>query len=472
MSVLALIIVAFAFAVYFLIERNLNQMTNERLSDMTKHITLELRQRTAEFLDESGEREENSDKQEESHEGRQPKTIEEVVKSEIDSLNFSHFQFIVFDQNQTQLASNLSDKNLRDTLNTLPEKDSHFEIADDNEVFRISQKMIELDGKKFRLFVLHSINEKLSFLGSLRRIFYFAVPIALLLAGLGGYFLAKRSFVPVTSMSKQAENIGSTNLNKRLPVKNENDELGSLAQTFNSLLSRLENSFNQQQRFMADASHELRTPLAIIRTESEVSISNEERDANEYKESLAIVHDESKRLTNIVEDLFLLARADRGQFEPNMQSVLLDEIITDSVRAIRTLAEKRNIKVHFSELPEMPIKADSALLHRLFLNLLDNAIKYNRDNGKILINAKSNNGKYEISISDTGVGIPADKQTKIFDRFFRVDEARGRDQGKVSDGAGLGLSISAWITKTHRGKLELGNSDSNGSTFKLELPAL
>jgi signal transduction histidine kinase len=142
----------------------------------------------------------------------------------------------------------------------------------------------------------------------------------------------------------------------------------------------------------------------------------------------------------------------------------------DSVRSVRTLAEKRNIKVHFSELPEMPLKADESLLHRLFLNLLDNAIKYNRENGKISIAAKNVGNKYQITISDTGIGIPPEKQTKIFDRFYRADEARSHNNENISAGAGLGLSIASWIAKIHGGNLTLEQSNSKGSVFQLELP--
>ena len=399
LSILALIIIAFAFATYFLVKHNLNQTTNKNLSSMAKTAADDL---LKEEKDHAEERRQLADEDEEDSEIQ---TLEEALKEEISDLNFVNFEFAVFAKDGKILASSISDGSILNELKQRSEDIELFSLKGKNKEFRIHKKDLKMEKKQFTLFTTFSLKEQNEFLTFLNRMFYITVPIALLLAGFGGYFLARRSLTPVVSMSQQAKNISSVNLNARLPIENENDELGSLAKVFNSLLSRLENSFTEQQRFMADASHELRTPLAIIRTESEIAISKDERDAKEYKESLAIVHDESKRLTNIVEDLFLLARADQGQLKPQMESVLLDEIITDAVHAARTLAEKRGVRVHFFKLPEMTVNADEALLHRLFLNLLDNAIKYNRPEGTISIDAKIKDEIYQVLVSDTGIGI-------------------------------------------------------------------
>ncbi len=466
LSILALIIIGFALVIYLLVAHNLNQTTNKNLSSMSENVADEL---FAEEKDLAVELKQASNGENEDEADEKTPTIEEAIIEEISDLKFIGYQFVVFDKNNAKLVSTIADQTVQDKLLDISAVQTFADIPGKTEVFRLHQTTLTLNNKKFRLLVGHPLAEQTEFLTFLKKTFYLAIPIALLLAGLGGYFLAKRSLIPVIAMSRQAANIGSTNLNERLPIKNETDELGSLAKVFNALLARLENSFDQQQRFMADASHELRTPLAIIRTESEVAISKDTRKAESYKESLAIVHNESKRLTNIVEDLFLLARADRGQVEPHKENVYLDEIITESVRSVRTLAEKRNIKVNFAELPAMPLRADESLLHRLFLNLIDNAIKYNREAGTISIDAKEIGTKYQITISDTGIGISPEKQAKIFDRFYRADDARSRVEDKISGGAGLGLSIAKWIAKIHKGTLTLERSDETGSTFKLEL---
>jgi len=452
--------VALAMTTYIFLERNLSQTIARNLSSMTRNITKELVQEGVRADD---EREEGVSA------GGDVTAIEAAIKEEIKNLNFIGYRFAVIDQEGKELVSDISDKKLRLEIKSLPQNEQIFDILGEHGLFRVEQKPLTLDGKKFRLFVSYSLERQTQFLESLKSIFFVSIPIALLLAGLGGYFLARQNLDPLVAMNEQAEQISSSNLNTRLPIKNQKDELGKLAKVFNSLLARLESSFRQQQRFMADASHELRTPLAIVRTESAVAILKK-RNAAEYLESLTIVHDESKHLTKIVEDLFLLSRVDRGQVEPMIKLVYLDEVITDAVRAIRTLAEKRNIDIHFSELAEMPLNADESLLHRLFLNLFDNAIKYNRENGRVSVDAKQVGGKYLITVSDTGIGIPLKKQAEIFDRFYRADDVRGRHKNSRSSGAGLGLSIASWITTVHKGSLTLHKSDSSGSIFQIEFP--
>ena len=186
---------------------------------------------------------------------------------------------------------------------------------------------------------------------------------------------------------------------------------------------------------------------------------------------LAVVHDESRRLTRIVEDLFTLARADAGQFKTNFAEIYLDEILADCARAVRVLAEKRNISLNFSVFGEMPMRGDEQLLRRLFINLLDNAIKYNRTGGAVSIEAEKTTESYRLTISDTGAGIAKGEQAKIFERFYRADLARSRGETGEGGGAGLGLSIARWIAALHDGRIELVSSDETGSAFSVAFPA-
>ncbi|MEZ5424965.1 MAG: ATP-binding protein [Pyrinomonadaceae bacterium] len=477
LGVLAVIIVAFAVTTYFLIERSLDRTTDKNLSEMAQTVEDELLQEEKDLAeeirqmgkatDDDGRAGEDADEREEEPE-KLP-TIEEAIREEITDLKFKGYRFTVFDRTGTEVVSTVGDEGLRKELRNLSPEAGLSDVASGDETFRVNQKRLRLDGKDFRLLVAYSLGEQTAFINFLKKIFYWVVPGALLLAGVGGYVLARQSLAPVAAMRRRAERIGSSNLNERLPVGNETDELGRLASVFNALLARLENSFRQQQRFMADASHELRTPLTIIRTESEVALSREKRSTDEYRESLAIIGDESRRLTRIVEDLFLLARADREQFEPQFRQLRLDDVLAEAVHSIRALAEKRNVRIDVSDLPEMPLRADEALLHRLFLNLFDNAIKYNREGGAVSIEVSRTAEKYLVSVSDTGVGIRPEDQMRIFDRFYRADEARSRDDEHISGGAGLGLSIAAWIAEVHGGSLVLERSDPEGSVFRVEL---
>jgi signal transduction histidine kinase len=272
-------------------------------------------------------------------------------------------------------------------------------------------------------------------------------------------------------MSSQAGRIGASNLHERLAVQNERDELGHLARSFNSLLDRLNLSFERQRRFMADASHELRTPVAILRGEAEVALSRSVRSPEEYRESLGVLHQEAERLTHIVEDLFTLTRADAGQYPLQPGDFYLDELLTECVHAARTLASVKNITLTFDPASESPLHADESLLRRMILNLLDNAIKYTPEGGRVTVSCCRMGDEYVLSIADTGTGIPAELHSRIFERFFRVDQARSRAEGG-GVGAGLGLSISRWIAEAHDGRLELAHADSTGSTFTAYLPVV
>ena len=475
LGVLALIIIAFAAVIYLLVSRNLSQTLDNNLAEIGRGVEADLRKEEADIAAErllppTPVEEDEDEKKSVDAPDEAPLTIEQAIAEELEDLRLRDYGFVVFEQGANEVASTVAEAKLQYGLKNLPPDISFADLRGENEIFRVHQIALRLDEKPFRLLITRSVGEQTEFLTGLRRIYLVTVPIALLLAGLGGNFLARRSLAPVASMSNQAEKIGSANLNERLPVKNERDEIGNLAKVFNALLSRLERSFDQQKQFMADASHELRTPLAIVRGESEVAISKEDRSAAEYRESLSIVHDESKRLSKIVEDLFILARADSGQLKPQFATVYLDEILVECVHVLGTLAKKRNVKIDLSVPAEMPLIGDETLLHRLFLNLMENAIKYNREGGTVTITDKSE-GKYSrVTITNTGEAIPAEAQAKIFDRFYRTDKSRSRDNTDGKNGVGLGLSIAFWIAEVHQGSLALLKSDSDDTVFQVELP--
>jgi signal transduction histidine kinase len=246
--------------------------------------------------------------------------------------------------------------------------------------------------------------------------------------------------------------------------------LGLLASKFNELLSRLDKSFEQQRRFMADASHELRTPVTIVRSEAEVILGKEKRDESEYRESFSIVRSEVERMTHIIEDLFTLARADAGQMPLRKERLYLDEVLDGEVKSFRTVARSREVGLEFEMPEEMKFSGDEQLLRRLFSNLIDNALKHAKS--RIKITAECRDNSYEIKISDDGGGIAPEAQPHIFERFYRADKARSGKQGTaIGSGAGLGLAISKFITEAHDGELALAASDSNGSLFTVRFPA-
>jgi two-component system OmpR family sensor kinase len=341
-------------------------------------------------------------------------------------------------------------------------------IRGEHSRFRAYSRQFKGNGQNYLLVVLHSLHAQNDMLETLRLTFAWMILVGLLLAGTGGYFLARKSLAPVVEMGAHARRIGATNLHERLPVLNANDELGELATIFNDLLNRLDQSFDRQRRFIADASHELRTPLAILRGEAEVAMSQQGRTAEDYLESIGILHEETSRLIKIVEDLFTLTRADSGQYLLSPENVYLEEVVGDCAHSARTLAREKNIELSVDASSECLIRGDQALLRRMILNLLDNAIKYMNEGGRVDIACRATSAGFEIHVTDTGPGIPPELHARIFERFFRADPARSRS-GREG-GAGLGLSIALWIAQAHHGRLELVRSDETGSHFAVFLP--
>ncbi|MDB4900631.1 MAG: two-component histidine kinase [Gemmatimonadetes bacterium] len=296
-----------------------------------------------------------------------------------------------------------------------------------------------------------------------------AIPLALVCAGLGGYFLARRSFAPVVDMGRRASAIDSESLDARLAVRNTGDEMDELATVFNDMLGRLERSFVQQRQFMADASHELRTPLASLRAEASVTLS-QARTNHEYETSLEQVRDEARRLSAIVDDLFTIARLDAEDHILQRQEFYLEEVVMQCVGRLHSLAQDRGLSLTFLPSVEARCSGDPDLVDRIITNLLDNATKYTPRGGSVRIELERAGDRHLVRVSDDGTGIPLEAQSRVFDRFFRADEARTRPATRTG-GAGLGLSIAWRIARAHGGDLVLTSSNGQGSVFTLTLPA-
>jgi heavy metal sensor kinase len=319
---------------------------------------------------------------------------------------------------------------------------------------------------EYVIVVAESRRDLIDQMRALRRIFLFSLPAMLLMAGLAGYLLARNSLAPIAEMTSQAERISAENLHERLPVKNKNDELGKLARVFNDLLARIESSFESMRRFTADASHELRTPLAIIRGEADVALS-QDREPGDYRETLAIIQDESRLLSGIVEDMLALARADAGQRRLQLEEFYFNDLIEECVRSARALALNKNLMLDFESSGDTAFRGDEALLRRMVVNLLDNAIKYTPDGGSVSVRLWREDGRINLRVTDSGIGIPAEAAARVFERFYRVDKARSRSEG----GSGLGLPIVKWIAEAHNGSVSLESAPERGSSFIVSLPA-
>ncbi len=308
-------------------------------------------------------------------------------------------------------------------------------------------------------------------LARIRLMYVIAIPLLLAASAAGAWLLATRGLAPVDAMVAQAREISDASLYQRLPVGGA-AELSGLARVFNELLDRLEGAFAQQRRFMADASHELRTPTSIIRAEAEVTLSREVRTEAEYRESIGVMLLAVKRLTRIVDDLFLLARADAGHLTVRRQPIYLEEVVHDATRGIEQVGEQRGVKVELRSMTQAPFQGDPDLLGRLLLNLLDNAIKHSPVGGTVAVEMAERDGQHAISVIDEGPGIPQEDAERVFERFFRGDAARVRPAESVTDGAGLGLAIARRIAEAHGGTLRLASSGPGRTEFELRLPVL
>jgi heavy metal sensor kinase len=282
---------------------------------------------------------------------------------------------------------------------------------------------------------------------------------------MGGYFVALRALRPVDIIIDAAERISSRNLSERLPVPKTRDELERLSTALNNMIRRLEESFQYTQRFLADASHELRTPLTILQAELEAMLGDT-RDEPEQREVAASALEEVERLRNIVESLFALSRLDAGEAMNRSDLFDLGELVASTADQMSLLALDKHISIRCETQEPLIVQGDRARLKQVAVNLLDNAIKYTPEGGEIRVRTAARNGTAVLEVADNGIGIPEGALPHLFERFYRVDKARSRQQG----GAGLGLSIVKSICAAHSGRVEVQSKEGEGSSFRVELP--
>lgn len=297
-----------------------------------------------------------------------------------------------------------------------------------------------------------------------RVVIIYSTLAVLILAGVGGQFLANRTLKPVEHMTDIAREIGEGDLSRRIDVRSE-DEMGRLATTLNWMIGRLEEAFQKQRQFAADASHELRTPLAIIQAESSLALDKRRTQA-EYKRSLELVSQEVNYMSEIIGKLLMLERQDSAGELTSFLNVNIKDLITELSLDIEALAQEKSVAFSLGPMEDLAVKGDRLKLRQLFLNILDNAIRYTPSGGAVSSTLVRKNGFALVSISDTGMGIPTEDLPYIFDRFYRVDKARSRAEG----GLGLGLAIANSVAKLHGGTIEVESQVGKGSTFYITLP--
>lgn len=289
--------------------------------------------------------------------------------------------------------------------------------------------------------------------------------LAVVAAGFaGGWWIAGRIVRPVRLISEQAEVVSAKNLSQRIDVRDVDEELIGLASTLNTTFDRLEQAFAQQMQLTADASHELRTPLSVMRTQAELALSKP-RTPEEYREALTGCLEAARKMTKLVDKMLTLARADSGQLIQKREVVIFNTLVKEVVEELRPLAAARRVQLE-SHITPAVVRGDATNLSRVAMNLISNAIYYNRPEGRVDVEVKADSQAITLIVSDTGRGIPSAAQEQLFHRFYRADTSRARASG----GHGLGLAISKAVVEAHGGHIDFTSNENQGTTFRVTLP--
>jgi heavy metal sensor kinase len=336
----------------------------------------------------------------------------------------------------------------------------------DEQQYRIAQRSIPRNGQRFRIDAAVPTEPFDQALDHFRLTEKRFLPVLVILASLLGYWLSGRALAPVNRIIESAEKIGVQDLASRLAVPKANDELQRLTETVNAMLSRIEVSVRRIQQFTADASHDLRTPLALIRTNAELALRRPRTEA-EYRETLERILGASEETTQLIEALLTLARADLGAAQLQLTYFELPPLLRKAGQKAAVLALEKGVAFseHFAD-ESLYLRADCVAIERLLLALLDNAVKYTPTGGKVYFRARPEGECALIEIEDTGIGISEGDTPRIFDRFFRADQARSREV----PGSGLGLSIARWVVDSHCGSIDVMSRLGKGSLFRVRLP--
>ncbi len=350
------------------------------------------------------------------------------------------------------------------SIGNRPAKAGYADVYWGGRTYRALHREIVTQNGRYAVDIGASLDEIEHVLNLLRTMLMWLIPAVLALACIGSVWLSRRALKPVDAMTTGARAISIDNLSARLPVPQTGDELQRLAEAWNTMLERLEGAIIRISQFAADASHELRTPLSIIQTSTDLALRRP-RTTQQYRESIVEIKAEAERMTRLVEDLLFLARADSSSAEMPVEPVNLSQILQEVRSELQVMAEVRGVTVrlHSGNAPVF-VKGNEAALRRLFLVLLDNAIKYSEAGGNVVIDVTSGRGLPEVVIKDFGMGISAQDLPHIFERFYRADKARTHSGG---GGHGLGLALAESIARRHGAKISVTSSLGNGSEFRV-----
>ncbi|PXV69976.1 sensor histidine kinase [Halanaerobium congolense] len=445
MVILFLVLIFFSSILYFYLESQLSE-------EVKSILEIEMQQLKSE-INETGL---NSD----------------YLLNSVDRENLTTF---VYNSQGKLMNKNLESEFIQDIITEVNKKNNFFKIIEyNNQKWAVLSSTVNSAPdqdftQNYHINLVYSFAREQKMLDNLILILLIMIPLTLILASGGGYFLASRALKAIDLISVTAAKISQSNLSQRIKInKGREDEIGRLVKTLNSLLDRLENSFYRQKQFNADVSHELKTPISVIKAQIEEAIDSEKKLTSDQKNILLTIKKQIEQMNQLVSQMLLLAKVDGKNIKPDKEEFDLNVVVDAVIEEMNNLASEKNISIkkEIREGQEFRMKADLSLITQLLLNLIDNALKYSKDSGKIKIILTKLDGFYRLNIIDNGIGIAEEDLDDIFKRFYRVDKSRSREYG----GTGLGLSICSWIVKIHGGEINIKSSLKKGSNFEILLP--
>ncbi|MBI3753935.1 MAG: HAMP domain-containing histidine kinase [Deltaproteobacteria bacterium] len=337
-------------------------------------------------------------------------------------------------------------------------------IGPGNEPLRMMTQSFKLSAGTVTIQAADTLKETYYLLRSFNNIILTIFPIAFIILGVGIFMITGWSFKALNNFSRKIRQITEKNLNERVESQGMETELKPLAEGFNIMLGHIEDAFAKQRQFLLDASHELRTPTSVIKSYCDVTLKKA-RGEIEYKEALTVIKDTSEKMASLIQKILDVAGLESKEVLLKKETVDIGSILSNIYKLMLPIAEENNIEIFLEDDKKIELPGDKERITELFINLVDNAIKYNRKGGTVIISSNIKNGFAVITIADTGIGIPEKDSSKIFDRFYRADKSRGEVKG-----AGLGLSIVKAIIEAHKGTIEVASTVGTGSAFKVMFP--
>lgn len=398
--------------------------------------------------------------------------LSEVIAGEYSIPRSGHYYKVLINGESAAISPSLVNSDFNLASGEIVSRDEklrekmYMSFGPDNEPVRVLQHDLDFMGQAVSIFTAESLRESHNMINRFRYILFIIIPLSILTGGLVSLWITKKSLDPLSIFSSTIEMITHKTLNERIDTQAEARELIGIASSFNKMLERLQSAFDAEKRLLADASHELKTPLSVIKTKCDVLLQKD-RTTEEYTDALSTIRNTSDTMKKIVEDMLSLARLDSGILSSAaFQKMPIKNILEKAVQLAEVLAAKTGVKINplFRDAEDTNITGDQNTLTEAFLNVIENAVRYNKTGGTVDVSLSINRGLTTVMIKDTGPGIRKDDMDRIFDRFYRSDVSRG------VEGSGLGLSIAMAIIEAHNGSIKAESEAGKGSCFSIILP--